>query len=240
MSRFARAAGAPPHIYGHRGTRIGAPENTLRAMRLALTQGATGIELDVRLCASGEPVVVHDPDLVRVANVPLVVAETDLTHLRAVSLDQGEHVPLLDEALALTLDAGALLNIELKSDIPDAAALVRAVVWCVARRPIAQRERVLFSSFDVAICAALSALAPRAHLAFLTDRPPTIIPEGCTAVHLHHDCADAAQISSLKESGLIVNAWTVNEPERAAVLTRSGIDGIITDDIPKILAHIVQ
>ena len=40
-------------------------------MRLALSQGADGIELDVRLCASGEVIVLHDDDMQRVGRRPV-------------------------------------------------------------------------------------------------------------------------------------------------------------------------
>src|SRR5690242_9583382 len=53
-------------VLGHRGASAEAPENTLAAFRLALAQGADGVELDVWRCASGEVVVAHDEDLVRV------------------------------------------------------------------------------------------------------------------------------------------------------------------------------
>ncbi|HEY1418228.1 MAG TPA: glycerophosphodiester phosphodiesterase family protein, partial [Myxococcaceae bacterium] len=52
-------------ILGHRGASSDAPENTLTAFQLALDQGADGVELDARLCASGEVVVFHDEWLER-------------------------------------------------------------------------------------------------------------------------------------------------------------------------------
>ena len=52
-----------PLIFAHRGASAHAPENTLAAFELALEQGAHGIELDVKLSADGEVVVVHDCEL---------------------------------------------------------------------------------------------------------------------------------------------------------------------------------
>jgi hypothetical protein len=40
-----------PIIIAHRGERILSPENTISAGKLALEQGATGLEVDVRMCA---------------------------------------------------------------------------------------------------------------------------------------------------------------------------------------------
>jgi glycerophosphoryl diester phosphodiesterase len=55
-----RREGARPLVLGHRGARHAAPENTLRAFELARTEGADGVELDVRIDANGEVIVLHD------------------------------------------------------------------------------------------------------------------------------------------------------------------------------------
>lgn len=232
--RFARQERPLPFVYGHRGTRRGAPENTLRAMELAIAQGADGIELDVRLCGSGQVIVLHDPDLGRVANVPLWAAESSYGALAAYDLGQGARVPLLDDALSLVLGAGLLLNVELKDDVPDAAALVAAVLQRVRARPADERERVIFSSFGAAICSALHAAAPELPVAFLCSRTREQGPPGMAAAHPRHTLLTPATCARLRASGLVVNTWTVNDAERAATLSGFGIDGIITDDVPLI------
>ena len=55
-------------IFAHRGASAYAPENTLEAFRLAMEQGADGIELDVQLTKDGELVVIHDETIDRVSN----------------------------------------------------------------------------------------------------------------------------------------------------------------------------
>ncbi|WEV64622.1 glycerophosphodiester phosphodiesterase family protein [Bifidobacterium sp. ESL0732] len=62
-----------------------APENSLAAFAAACEAGY-GIELDLQLTADNRVVVVHDPDLLRVAGCPQRVA--DLTY------DQLRHIPL--------------------------------------------------------------------------------------------------------------------------------------------------
>ena len=49
-----------PLIYAHRGAQTFALENSMEAFEKAFQLGADGIELDVRLCKSGEIVVIHD------------------------------------------------------------------------------------------------------------------------------------------------------------------------------------
>lgn len=55
-------------IFAHRGASGYAPENTLEAFRLAMEQGADGIELDVHLTKDGEVVVIHDETIDRTGN----------------------------------------------------------------------------------------------------------------------------------------------------------------------------
>src|SRR5512147_2630414 len=106
-----------PLILAHRGASAEAPENTLAAFRLAMAQGADGVELDVHRCASGEVVVIHDEDARRTAGAPLRVAEAPLQALRALDAGgwkgeqfRGERIPLLAEVLEAL--PGALVNVE--------------------------------------------------------------------------------------------------------------------------------
>lgn len=65
VSLLQAIAKTKPLIIGHRGASALAPENTLAAFKRALTDGAAGVELDVRLASDGVPVVVHDASLNR-------------------------------------------------------------------------------------------------------------------------------------------------------------------------------
>jgi glycerophosphoryl diester phosphodiesterase len=214
-----------PLVWGHRGTRGAGkpPENTLAAMRLALSQGAGGIELDVRLCKSGEVIVLHDVDLKRMAGVALRAQDATLAELQAHDLGRGEHVPTLDAAMDLVLGAGPelRLNIELKPDVPDENALVQAV-----------------ARFSAGICAAMRRELPALAVAFLYEQAAeeALRPTGVAVVHPRHQLLDAAVIAELHARHLQVNTWTVNDPARALALAQAGIDGIITDDVPAILS----
>lgn len=233
LAALLRAAGRPPLLWGHRGTRRGAPENTVRAFRRAIDQGADGIELDVRRCASGEVVVIHDENLSRVAGDPARVIDLDLESLRSFDLGEGEHVPLLDEACDVVLGAGLWLNVELKTDGEDLEALVAGVAEVLARRTPADRGRVVISSFGrEAVELARRRMAPIT-TAFLFSRAPLTSIE-CDGVHPRYSCASAARIARWRDAGKFVNAWTVNDGSVARALVEAGVDGLITDDIPAI------
>ena len=187
-----------PLVWGHRGTRgpDKPTENTLTAMRLALTQGAGGIELDVRLCKSGEVIVLHDVDLKRLAKVDVLAQDATLAELQVHDLGRGERVPTLLDAMSLVLGSAseARLNIELKPDVPSRRALVEAVAQCIEAQPAKARMRILVSSFSPAICSAMRKRLPELDVAFLyeraTDAPNR--PDGIAIVHPHHALLDPA------------------------------------------------
>lgn len=233
--RFGRRPGAPPRIIGHRGASP-PPENTLPAFEEAARQGADAFELDVRLCATGEVVVLHDPDLARVTGGAdrREVAALPYEALRRVDLG-GARVPLLHEALSLARALGLAVNVEMKSDVPDRLALVRATARLLhAWDP---RSPVLVSSFDAPMLAALGALLPRAPRALLVSRgrwhelalraAPAL---GVMAVHLERTLTSPAQVEALRRRGFLINIWTVNHEAEARDLADLGVDGLITDE----------
>lgn len=52
-------------VWAHRGASAYAPENTLEAFQLAVTQQADGVELDVQMTKDGKLVVIHDETIDR-------------------------------------------------------------------------------------------------------------------------------------------------------------------------------
>jgi glycerophosphoryl diester phosphodiesterase len=210
-------------VLGHRGGRGEGwpPENSLEAFRRALDEGADGVELDVRLCATGEPVLLHDPAL------------TDGRRVHA--LPRAELPPAVaDLADALDVCTGRLVNVEVKPDVPRRLSLARAVVRTIAR---ARNVDVVLSSFDPAIVLACAALAPRVRRAILvgprTPRLGTALPLALrrvvSAAHLEDALLHPKRIERLRSARLGVVAWTINDAERAQKLAALGVGCIITD-----------
>lgn len=236
LAFFQRPKGAAPLIIGHRGTSAPMPENTIGAFEQALAQGAQAIELDVLQCASGEPVVHHDPTLERLTGGADSRAISSLCYqdLRRVDLGQGQRVPLLTEALALARERGAGVNVELKRETPDRRALIGAVARLV--RTWDTSHPILVSSFDPAMLAAFRLAAPRIPLAYLIHRTwwtryALTLPGslGARVVHIERVIAQPELVRQLKSKGYIVNVWTVNSATEARDLSELGVDGIISD-----------
>jgi glycerophosphoryl diester phosphodiesterase len=232
-------------VLGHRGASAAAPENTLAAFRLAVAQGADGVELDVRRCASGEVVVLHDEDTGRVAGEALRVDLSPWSALRALDAGayrgpafQGERIPLLSEVLE-ELPA-ATINVELKARGRD-LRLAEAAAGVIRRAGAA--GRVIVSSFDPWLLAAFRRAEPEVRRGLLLEGRlpalraallgPLLRP---AALHPAARLATAGRVRRWQASRLAVNVWTVDQPEEAVRLARLGVDALITNAPDRILA----
>ena len=95
-----------PRMVCHRGANFLAPENTLPAASICISQGFDIVEIDVRTTADGEIVLMHDATVDRTTNGKGLVRELTLEQVRR--LDAGSsyskiyaetRVPTLDEFL---------------------------------------------------------------------------------------------------------------------------------------------
>jgi glycerophosphoryl diester phosphodiesterase len=238
-----------PRVLGHRGARHAAPENTHAAFELARTEGADGVELDVRLVKTGEVVVVHDPTLLRVTGGrdPREVERLTLSEALGADIGRGERVPLLADVLDWAAQHDQLVNVEVKSDVRRRRDLLRGVVELLSRHPYAPRG-VILSSFDPRFIWRLSRALSAVPSAFLFHTQSPIARAaalvgaasgkrlGARAVHPEHVLVTEERMSAYRTKGTVVGVWTVNDPERARTLARLGVDYVISDNPGRILA----
>lgn len=225
---------ARPLLLGHRGARHAAPENTFAAFDLALAEGADGVELDVRLNASGDVIVCHDLTLERVTEGRDKRALHDLStrECNAVRLAQGERLPHLVDVIAWAERRGACVNVEIKADGERRRRLVRAVARLTEAH--ADSENLLVSCFNPIIVQLHGLFAPSIPTAWLVDSPllcrvPLLAHAGSAAIHPKESLINAETLGLWKRQGFRVHTWTVNDPARARELAELGVDCLITD-----------
>lgn len=208
------------NLIAHRGFAADAPENTVPALRRAAAL-ADGVELDVRRCGSGEPVVCHDETVDRLTDASGHVDSLDsaaLADLNVLGSDYG--IPTLDavfDALPATT-----VNVELKE-----AGLAADVADCWA----SYDGDVFVSAFDADVLAEVRDAAPATSRAALCRQPTLDAARelDCAFVHPEQRVVDSAFVERAHDAGIEVNAWTVTSPASVSRLREAGVDGVIAD-----------
>ena len=229
-------------ILGHRGfSGTGRVENTAGAVSAALATGADGVEVDLRICADGRLLAVHDPDLNRVAGLPVDVASLSASTLRELVLRDGSRLATVPELVGAA--GRSTLVLEIKS--PPAGGATRAevaaaVAWELSLLGV-PTSQLTVSSFDLEIISRtrrhLRGLgAPRfALLGTPLTQPTALLRRALEArldeIHPHFLplLADRRVVAAAHACGVGVTAWTVNTPRQAWRLQALGVDAVITD-----------
>lgn len=235
---------AQPVVFAHRGAMAYAPMNTLPAFERAVEQGAHGIELDVHRSLDGHPVVVHDFRVDETSDGAGYVNEMTLAKLKALDagawFDErfaGTRIPTLDEVFE-AVGQRVFINVEIKSESDETDGVEQVVVDCIKRHHM--QERVLISSFNPLALQRFRALLPDVPVGFLySPEIPIDIPDlmrnmTYEAYHPHHEMIDKTLVSYERRKGHILNAWTVNDVDRARDLKAMGVAGIITN-VPDVM-----
>lgn len=251
-----------PHWLAHRGATDGGrlDENTLAAFELALAQGASHIETDVRCSRDGVAIVFHDADFARVApraaGSAARVEELDAEAIGAIELSAGGRAPTLRAALAAF--PAAKFNIDVKS-MAASDATAEAVIAAGAI------DRVLISSF--------SDKRRRATLAAFARRGVAVPATGCGArvtasalfgyligglfgqrfargvvaralrgvdamqVPMRFGAIQVARpgfVAAVRAAGVHVHFWVINEASTAQTLMSIGASGVVSDYLPAV------
>jgi len=229
-------------IIAHRGASAREPENTMAAFALAKALGADSMELDARLCASGQVVVFHDETLERLTDGTGRVAEMPLSRLRELRVKGAHAIPTLEEVL-LSSERPQALVIEMKTDRWHETALAAKVAAVVEATHALERGPVVVSSFNPLTLRALRSCAPhlpRAMLAHAKEALPLRAlwfagPVDPRELHLEACMISERTIARARKAGRGIVAWTVNDRTEAERLRALGVDGLITD-VPDIFA----
>ena len=226
-----------PFFMGHRGVMTRAPENTLAAYAAALAAGLKGNELDVMATRDGVLVCSHNFDLERVTDGTGYIYERTYDYLRVVNAAVchpaagHQTIPRLEEVLDF-FPPDFRLNIEVKTrglwDILPALQVARLV----RRRRL--QKRTIVSCFNPLALLGVKWVDETILTGLLVEnetwpllrlinlaRPDCLHPEaGLVTDDL---------LRFVRQRGLALNVWTVNNRPAIDWLIKRGVDGIITD-----------
>ncbi|HOG78251.1 MAG TPA: glycerophosphodiester phosphodiesterase family protein [Anaerolineaceae bacterium] len=231
-----------PVFFAHRGACAHAPENTLASFRLAVEHGAPAVELDAKLSADGQVVVIHDPTINRTTDGKGFVNHLPLAALRELDAGsffaprfRGERIPTLEEVFE-TVGRNILVNVELTNYTSPLDALTIKVAELIKR--LNNADQVIFSSFQPLNLVRIRQMLPQVPVAILFSQGAArrkttawlgrrVAPE---IVHPYLTDATADFIQHQHTLKRRVHVWTVNDPQEMRRLFAADVDGIFTDD----------
>ena len=156
MERYSRGPVAHRGLHDNHGP---APENSMAAFRRAAEAGY-GIELDVRLTADGQAVVVHDRNLTRVAGLDRNVDDLMWSELRSVRLfGTSEGIPRLADVFRM-IDGRVPVVMEIKAETGEMA------------RRTCEESILLLDSYEGDVC--MESFHPEALRYFKKMRPQVL------------------------------------------------------------------
>lgn len=236
-------------LFAHRGCSTQAPENTLPAFRAALERGIFGIELDIRRCATGELVVIHDGTVDRTTDGSGRVEEMPLEALRG--LDAGSwfggpdsaprfrdtRIPLLEEVFDLC-GHRVYYDIEIKYFKRRESRIPKALIELIVRYGL--EDRVMVSSFNPLVLRSFRHITPRIPTALIFAKHqevPFYLRRGegrrlvgCDALKPKFDQVTVRSAARWgKREGYPLLPWTVDDADEAERLIGLGARGIISN-----------
>ena len=215
-------------VIAHRTAPRDARENSLDGIAIAAGFGADVVEVDARRSRDGTAVLLHDPWLLRVQHVPLLVSWVGDARLARLG------VPTLADALEVADELGVRLAIDTK-DAGAAEAVLGAV------RAAGGTERALLWSQHMPVVRSYVRALPDAQVALLRDTFDRASHDrlladaaaiGARAVSAHEDAVTPAFIASAAARGLAVYCWYQHldaQRARLAGVSAAGLAGVVTD-----------
>jgi glycerophosphoryl diester phosphodiesterase len=225
-------------IYGHRGAKGEAPENTLASFQQCLKHGVTRCELDLHLSRDGELMVIHDTTLKRTTGRRGKVVEHEAAELVGYDARHGGpdwKTPCPIPTLASLFEQCPFEHwqLEVKSASRVRAARIALAIQALAER-FAISERITVTSSSREVLRALKRLAPELSRGLVAeydwlDPLKVAAHHGCSMLALNWTLCTPERLAKAQKAGLHVSVWTVNDAALMRRLADFGVDSIITD-----------
>lgn len=236
MTAISAQEARTPLVIAHRGDSDNALENSLDAIRRAVSISVDMIEIDIRRSRDGALFVMHDRETGRTAEENIDIERATAEEVSRVRLRNGEPIPTLDDVLGLV--AGKVtLNIEIKS---------KGAGELVARHILSSgyAGELLISAFHERELRAVRSVAPDIPTAgifdvFLFRKVAGYRAKGYRTVCLHKKAATLELIAACRDAGMKAYVWTVDDEDEMKRFIAWGVDGVFTNR-PGTLKDVIQ
>jgi glycerophosphoryl diester phosphodiesterase len=227
-----------PLIISHRGDTSKYIENTIDAAKAAINLGATGLEIDVRQCSSGEIVVFHDFSLKRMFNKNGYVGRTSFKELKNYNYVRNEiqteyTIDLLDDffqrfknTIKINLDAKTIHFFDFK--------FADQLISIINNHHLF--HSIWISCFNPFLLQILKIKSKKIQTGYLFQRTAWLHTayDGIVysdAWHPHFNNINKKFVNKARRLGKKIYVWTVNNIETINKIKNSPVDGIITDNV---------
>ncbi|RFU69005.1 glycerophosphodiester phosphodiesterase [Peribacillus saganii] len=239
----------------HRGASGHAPEHTLLAYELGEKMKGDYIEVDLQMTKDGELIAMHDETLDRTTNGTGLVKDYTLAEVKQLDAGSwfnekypelakeeyvGLQVPTLEEVIE-TFGKGNRYYIETKS--PEVYPGMEEKLLEVLKKyglsgKKAASGKVLIQSFSSDSLKIVHELDPQIplvqllwydHAAGITDAELNSYKEYSIGVGMNFDMLDKAYVQKVRQHGLEIHPYTVNEKDDMHRLIDWGVTGLFTN-----------
>ena len=221
-------------MIAHRGLSGLEAENTDSAFIAAGERSYYGIEADVRRTADGKFVICHDERLKMGFLKRINVEKSTLDELLAIDIpteNEGEYIRLtdLDSYIEICKQYDKQAILELKSEFTNEEISVMIDVL----KAHDYLERVTFISFYYEHLQFIRKQLPDQPLQFLTkyysNRILRMLSEDKIDIAISYKWLTNRVVQKLKDAGIKVNCWTVDDEKTASKFIDMGVDYITTN-----------
>lgn len=226
-------------VYGHRGAKGEAPENTLAGFRHAHRHGIRHFELDLVLSKDGKPVIIHDLTVDRTTDNTGEVHSYTAAELAGMDARRSTTawsstvgVPSLETLLDEFPDLEHL-QLEVKKD-----GRRRLNVLCNRIIEVIQRQdlysKAVVTSSDPWFLRQVKRLDRKVRIGLVTDKKFPRPVSAASRLHCDFLCVGwkictRGMVDEAHRRDMKVSTWTVNRIHDMLSLEDMGVDSIITD-----------
>lgn len=232
-----------PITIAHRGLSSQAPENSMTSVDLAINAGTDVVELDIYLTIDNEIVVIHDSSTTRTFDQTLIVEDSTLAQLRALTMldtfgfEESMVIPTLKDYFTRIQDTNVILFVEIKSSKPEIIDYLKQlideydvssqiVVITFNANQIARMKEVLPQISNGYLSTALLSSTNlessiRATLNAVVPLQSTINPE--------YSALTYEFVVQMNYRGLSIWPWTLNTTEAYYQYYMMGVGGLTTN-----------
>lgn len=227
------------NVIAHRGAwkTAGLPQNSIASLKKAIQLGCMGSEFDVQMTSDDTLIINHDP-----VYAGDTIEKSTYHQLMRVPLKNGEHLPTLRSYLQTALGSGGqtIPILEIKPSVVSkdrAIKTTRAVLQMV--KEFKALDKIIFISFDYDVLLEIHHLYPKTITQYLNGEksPIDLKADGINGADYHYSVFQKHPewIREAKNTGILLNGWTVNDTATIDWLLASRFDAITTNE-PELVA----